>query len=438
MKKYLVVFVLITLMGVFVTAQEDEFVFGDALPDAPDLAARGDYSVGVRTISVTNPEQADLLAISASDTTATYERTLILEVWYPAQLADGEAELVTYEENLGRADVPDSLRPFTFLGRAARDAEANTSDGPYPLVIVSHGYPGSRLMMSNLTENLASKGYIVVAIDHQESTFTDVSEFGITLLYRAIDQLFVLDEMTRLSQEDEFFMGLVDADNTAIIGYSMGGYGALNSIGGGYNSTLAGFLGPLITPRLAETEGYAESTDPRIKAAVLFAPWGGDLSALGIPGGLWDAEGLANIDIPTLWVVGSEDDVSMYSGVVSLFDNTINSERYLLTYDNALHNVVPNPPPPEATELGDYNRYADPVWDEARINNVNQHFVTAFLGMTLKGDDSYSDYLDVAVENANDGVYAVDDGGNFTDEHTYWTGFEPRTALGLSLRNESP
>ncbi|GAB5490048.1 MAG: hypothetical protein Phog2KO_02630 [Phototrophicaceae bacterium] len=420
------------------TAQEDNFVFGDALPDAPELSARGDYSVGVRTITVTNPDQADLLAIGAGDTTATYDRTLTLEVWYPASLAEGEAELVTYNESLGRADVEGSLQPFTFMGRAARDAEANMDDGPYPLVIVSHGYPGSRLMMSNLTENLASKGYIVVAIDHQESTFTDANEFGITLLYRAVDQLFVLDEMARLGAEDEFFTGLVDADNTAIIGYSMGGYGALNSIGGGYNSTLAGILGPLITPRLAETEGFAESTDPRIKAAVLFAPWGGDLGAFGIPGGLWDAEALANIDIPTFWVVGSEDDVSMYDGVVSLFDNSVNSERYLLTYDNALHNVVPNPPPPEATELGDYNRYADPVWDEARINNVNQHFLTAFLGVNLKGDDSYSDYLDLAVENANDGIYATDEDGNFTDDHSYWTGFEARTALGLSLRAETP
>ena len=124
-KKYLVVFLLVSLMGVFVTAQEDSFVFGDALPDAPELSARGDYNVGVRTISVTNPDQADLLAIGAGDTTATYDRTLTLEVWYPANLAEGEVELVTYDENLGRADVEGSLQPFTFLGRAARDAQAN-------------------------------------------------------------------------------------------------------------------------------------------------------------------------------------------------------------------------------------------------------------------------------------------------------------------------
>lgn len=435
MKRFLIVLSLLLLVG-GVMADEHGFVFGDALPDAPELAARGDYSVGVRTITVINPEQFDLVSIGQGNEGATYDRELTLEVWYPANLADGEEETVIYEDTLGRADVPDSLIPFSFAGRAARDAEANSDDGPYPLVIVSHGYPGSRLMMSNLTENLASKGYIVVAIGHQESTFTDVTEFGVTLLYRAIDQEFVLNEMARLGEEDEFFGGLVDTDNTAIIGYSMGGYGALNAIGAGYNATLAGFLGPLITPRLAETEGYLDGIDPRIKTAVVFAPWGGDLSVFGIPGGMWDAEAMAGITIPTLWVAGSEDDVSMYDGIVSLFDNSVNSDRYLLTYDNALHNVVPNPPPPEATALGDYERYADPAWDEAHINNVNQHFVTAFLGLHLKDNSDYADFLNQDVESANDGVYAVDDSGEFTDEHTYWTGFAPRTALGLSLRHE--
>lgn len=436
MKRFLSILIVLLLSGVIVTAQDGDFIFGDALPTAPELAERGDYAVGVRTMSVTNPDQLDLLSISEENPTATYDRTLTLEVWYPATLADGEEELVVYEDNLGRADAG-NLRPFTFEGRAARDAEADMSGGPYPLVIVSHGYPGSRLMMSNLTENLASKGYIVVAIAHQESTFTDVNEFGITLLYRAIDQLFVLDQMAEMSESDDFFTGLVDADNSAIIGYSMGGYGALNSIGAGYNATLAGFLGPAAEPRLASNEAYADSIDERVKAAVLFAPWGGDLGVFGIPGGLWDDEALGGITIPTLWAVGSEDDVSQYSGVVNLFENAVNSDRYLLTYDNALHNVVPNPPPAEATALGDYERYADPSWNTAHINNVNQHFVTAFLDMTLKGEDT-SAYLDVAVENANEAVYAVDESGDFTEDHTYWTGFSPRTALGLSLRHETP
>lgn len=434
-RSFLTVFVLL-LFTVSAMAQ-DGFVFGDLLPTAPEQAARGSYHVGVQTRTYTNPGQVDVLNLSQDNPTATYDRELTVEIWYPATLPADAAELTMYSEVLGRADVSDSLRPFEFAGRAMRDILPNAADAPYPLVILSHGYPGSRFMMTYLGENLASKGYVVVAIDHTESTFRDVSNFGSTLINRSKDHRFILDAMEAENSGDDFLAGMVDVQNSALIGYSMGGYGALNTIGAGYNAVLTNFLGPVADSVLASSENYP-GADPRIKAAVLFAPWGGDLTAVGAPGvSLWDAEALANITIPTFWVVGSEDDVSMYSGVVSLFENSTSSERYMLIFDNALHNVAPNPPPAEATVLGDYQRYADPVWDERHMNNVNQHFVTAFLAQTLRGEDQ-SAVLEPAVEDANDGVYSVDNDGNFTENHTYWAGFQPRTALGLSLRVIKP
>jgi predicted dienelactone hydrolase len=396
------------------------------------LAGRGNYGVGVQTLEWVNPGQVDILGVSGNP---TYDRPLTVEVWYPAVIPDGAEALVLYEETLGRADQPDSLRPFTFAGRALRDAAPDPAGGPYPLVVVSHGYPGSRYTLTYLTENLASKGYVVVAIDHTESTFGDVSDFSSTLLNRSLDQIFTLDEMGRLSADpDSFLNGLVDAENVGLIGYSMGGYGALNVIGAGYNAILGGFVGPSVEGRLAGAEGYA--ADPRIKAAVLIAPFGGDLTAAGAAGlSFWDGEALGGISIPTFWIAGSRDDVSIYSGIVSLFDNAVNSQRHLLTYENALHNTGPNPPPAGIDlSLAEYERYADPVWDEARINNINQHFITAFLGQHLLGDESMAAYLTVAVENANDGVVALDEAGEPTADHTYWPGFAPRTALGMSLR----
>jgi hypothetical protein len=35
---------------------------GDPLPDAPKLAARGNFKVGVKTIQVVNPNQIDILS----------------------------------------------------------------------------------------------------------------------------------------------------------------------------------------------------------------------------------------------------------------------------------------------------------------------------------------------------------------------------------------
>lgn len=433
MKKLLVLITVLLLSMTMLSAQD--VPFGDPLPDAPELAARGEYAVGVRTLELVDDARVDVLNANGENPAPLYDRPLEVVVWYPAVLADGQEEIVVYEETLGRADDPNSpLIPFTFTGRAARDAEPNPADGPYPLVIVSHGFPGSNLMMSYLTENIASKGYVVVAIGHTDSTYRDTAAFGSTLLNRSLDQLFVLDEMARLNEGDSFLAGLVDADNTAIVGYSMGGYGALNAIGAGYNGFAAAFgPGENYNVVVAGNPAYEELLDERVKAAVLFAPWGGDLSALGLgPVSLWDEPALAEIEIPTFWVVGSEDDVSLYSGVERLFNWAVNSDRQMLVYENALHNVAPNPPPAEASELSQYERYADPVWEERRMNNINQHFVTAFLGLHLKGMEEYAAYLDLEVENANDGVYAVEE-GEFTDAHTYWMGFAPRTALGMRM-----
>lgn len=413
---------------------QDTFVFGDALPTAPELAARGEYGVGVQTLTLVNPGQLDLISALAGAEAPIYDRSITVEVWYPATIPADAAELTTYSETLGRADQEGSLVPFEFTGRAFRDAAPNAEGGPFPLVVVSHGFPGSRFMMTYLTENLASKGYVVVAIGHTESTFPDVSNFGSTLLNRPLDQVFVINEMERLNGADGFLNGLVDASKTALIGYSMGGYGALNVIGAGYNATLTGFLGSAVAGRLAGAEGYA--ADARVQVAVLFAPWGGDLSGIGVPdAAMWDDSALAEITIPTLWIAGANDDVALYeTGIARMFDAAVNSDRRLLTYADALHNVAPNPPPAAAVTLQQYERYAEPVWDEAHINNVNQHFITAFLDLNLKGNDAMAAYLNPAVENSNDGVYAVDEAGAFTDAHTYWPGFSPRTALGLSLR----
>ncbi len=408
-----------------VSAQES-FVFGDLLPDAPELAARGDYSVGVRTLNFINPNQIDILNLSEANPDPRYDRPLTVEIWYPAVIPTGAEEITTYESHLGRADE-NNVEPFTFTGRALRDAEPDASGASYPLIIVSHGFPGSRYMMSYLTENLASKGYIVAAIDHTDATFADTGSFFSTLMNRALDQNFVLNEIARLDTTEGFLNGLVDADNTAVIGYSMGGFGALNAAGAGYNAVLQRFL-PVITSRMAGNPDYEASLDARIKAVVVFAPWGGDLSAFGLAGtGVWDDEALGGIDIPSLWIAGDIDDVSGYQAIVRLFDNAVNSERYLLTYENALHNVAPNPPPDQVRNFADYERYSEPAWDERRINNINQHFVTAFLDQYLRGVD-HTRYLQPAVEYANEGD---------TANNTYWAGFLPRTATGMHLRYQA-
>ena len=66
------------------------------------------------------------------------------------------------------------------------------------------------------------------------------------------------------------------------------------------------------------------------------------------------------------------------------------------------------------------------------MNNILQHFATAFLDLHLKGDADKAAYLDL-VPNAEDGVWSVDDAGKPKPDNTYWNGFPNRTAKGLTL-----
>ena len=398
------------------------FIYGDALPDAPALAARGNYPVGVRSFEWVNKNQPNILKVK-DGVAPLYDRPLKVEIWYPASNPEGKTELVTYTDVLGSAtDSTRPLRPFNFLGRSLRDAAPQLSNGRFPLVIVSHGFLGSRLLLSYLTENLASKGYVVVAIDHTESTHADGAGFASTLLNRATDILFVLNQVAALSKtgSGHFLAGLADAGNTGLIGYSMGGYGVLNAAGAGYSSKLAGFFGTIangskaIDSRLASNPAYSASIDKRIKAVVAFAPW-------GMERGVWDSAGLAGLQVPLLFIAGNQDDVSGYEkGTRAIYNAAVNADRYLLTYENARHNVAPNPPPPESMKTGmkmdDYYHYAEPAWNERRINNINQHFVTAFLGSWLQQKD-FGQWLDLK-EHSN---------------LQTWTGFKPRSATGLEL-----
>jgi len=416
-----------TLFAFFTTStiaqtNNESFVIGDALPDAPELAARGSYKVGVHTLELINKNQVDVLN-SKGGTDPLYDRHLKIEVWYPAIIAAGKKELETYNATLGLfKDSTRPLIPFSFTGRALRNAAPDLSSGKFPLIIVSHGYVGSKLLMTYLTENLASKGYVVVAINHTESTYSDRGGFQSTLLNRAKDILFVLNQVADLAKADSksFLAGMADADNTALIGYSMGGYGVLNAAGAGYSSKLTGAFSQMtggskaINVRTADNAEFKGSYDSRIKAVVAFAPW-------GMQRGVWDSAGLVGLKVPTLFIAGSLDDVSGYEdGIKAIYKGAVNANRYLLTYINARHNVAPNPPPAASLKAGvafdEYYHYAEPTWNEYRINNINQHFVTAFTGIYLKQKD-YGKYLDLPAQS----------------NPKTWTGFKPRTSTGLEL-----
>ena len=395
-------------------------------PDAPDLAAYGEYAIGVKTFKIVNPKQIDIVKIDPANSTnpPKYDRPLTLETWYPAiKDSQGNTSLDVY--------LRDGKTIVSIQGKAIRDAKPFISSQKYPLVLISHGYPGNRFLMSHLAENIASKGYVVVSIDHTDSTYRTQAAFGSTLINRPLDQLFTLDQIERMSKDSSSFLfDLVNTQNTALIGYSMGCYGAVIAAGGGVTKQAVDYPWGLPQDALAIHQNR-QYLDPRLKTVIAFAPWGMNY-------GIWDSTTLKDVKVPMFFIAGSVDDVSGYKeGVRAIWQGTTMVDRALLTFENANHGVgAPMPAPKESyvyDETLGFNiseHYTDAVWDTVRMNNISQHFVTAWLEKHLKDNTKMNAYLNLKA-NSNDGVWSMDDNNQPKQEHTHWAGFKNRTAKGL-------
>jgi hypothetical protein len=98
----------------------------------PELSDSGKFAVGVRTVEVAYPEMVpDLMKGMA-------ERSLTLEVWYPAE--KGSA-LASYSNETR------SGKRFEIQANAYRDAAIAKSKEKYPVIVISHGYTGYRTLM---------------------------------------------------------------------------------------------------------------------------------------------------------------------------------------------------------------------------------------------------------------------------------------------------
>jgi len=211
------------------------------------------YDVGVSTLTLIDEtrETPPCLDYAGSD-----ERRLVTEVWYPIR-----------------------YNPDRFV-EEERDAPADRSGGPYPLVIWSHGFMGRRNKTTYLSMELVRRGYVVAAPDYPHTSLgspclswpSDGSQQG-------LDVRFLVDSLLDLSRRPGSFLAdMVDAERIGTAGYSYGGFTAILA---GYSATLG---------------------DPRIKAVLALAPFAC----------LFDEDLFGQRSVPLMIMAGDRDGLAVF------------------------------------------------------------------------------------------------------------------------------
>ena len=408
-----------------ISGQEGQDLYSHEHKDMlPELSAIGEHAVGVKTLMAVDQDYVDPFDGSANP------RSLKLEIWYPTEDTTGADAIYTNQTRNGTK--------FSINANALRDAQAaDLSD--VSVVIISHGYTGYRTIMYYLGEHLASHGYLVVSIDHTDSTNEDVdpkvnpfSGFRSTLINRSRDQQFVLDYISDGRIAQEIFGNSVGIKNAGLIGYSMGGYGAISTVGGCYDFS-DDFTKRMIFSVDEEKIKAAQAVfntcaggqspdsykvDERWKAMIAFAPWGGR-------DGVISEASINTIKVPSLYISGNQDDVSGYEGIKNQFQQTTSTDSYLLTYVNARHNIAPHPAPQEAwTSEYDFGHYYEPAWSSQTLNRINQHFALAMMDCYLSDDEDACTYLDLPMSS--------DQPPEGRQLSAPWKGFDHRYGTGMT------
>ena len=268
-----------------------------------------------------------------------------------------------------------------------RDAVPNTSDAPFPVILTEES-SGRYFFLSHL----ASHGFMMVVV-RSPKTIQGEPLGAFPLFDNVQDFLFALEQIG--SNPPKGLEGMLDSDHVGVTGYSYGGDIAL-TIGGArldpdfYLSQCSQissivpeeyqwvyrdyycfeadnwddyvtYAGKEITT--SEDGLWQPLTDPRIKAIMPMAPtvsW------------YYGERGLGVVNMPTLLVWGTKDDLSPYLLEAPFtYENLGSKEKLLISFIGRTH-MLP--------------QLEDAVFQV-------KHFTTAFFGYYLQGKEEYAEYF---------------------------------------------
>jgi predicted dienelactone hydrolase len=174
-------------------------------------------------------------------------RELIVQIWYPA--APSNNHLAAYQR-LSETSLATSYRSVLWTNSRA-DAPISKEGRPFSVLLFNHGWAGRRTQDTFLTEDLASHGYVVAAIDHtynavrvalpddrivgnangydpldaSKHSAAEIEDTWNKELRRWVDdEVFVLNALQNENMDSKsFWYGRLDTERAGAFGHSFGG-----------------------------------------------------------------------------------------------------------------------------------------------------------------------------------------------------------------------
>ncbi len=260
------------------------------------------------------------------------DHVLTAIVWYPSE--DSAAEK---EQYIGPPDAP-----LFYAGRAAKEGTLAPAFSKFPLIALSHGTGGSALQVAWLGTYLASRGYIVVAVNHPGNNAVTgyTTEGFIEGWERANDISTAINNLLA----DPRFGSKIDPDRIGAAGFSYGGYTMMELAGArtdlnrllGWCEEQKGACNPPEMPDLMEKFKTIKQKpdvqrtlqragdsyrDPRIRAVFAIAP---------AVARAFKPESLKEIAIPVEIVAGAADPIAPPAENAQFFASNIRTAKLTL------------------------------------------------------------------------------------------------------------